>query len=163
MGKFDAFSNLPRIPHDLREGGTNYQFLVEKIKDTFQDRRPSFLITAYSETRAVVEELEEKLSEAKLRVEAAAQLLVEAYEGEGITSLKVAGVGTVRIQLTPYSHVKDRETYQQWCLENNFLPQMQIPWSTTNSTVKERLLAGEEPPPGVDVFIKTQVFLTREK
>jgi hypothetical protein len=38
---------------------------------------------------------------------------------------------------------------------------MSLPWQTVNSLSKERLLDGQPPPPGVDVFAKTKIVLRK--
>jgi hypothetical protein len=164
VGKYDAvIANLPRLPTALKEGGNNRQFEVDQKKAEFPDRAPSALLTAYAALRAEADTMDEKRKELGLRIEAVADLIIEIYEGEGITSLRVAGIGTVRTQFDPYARVSDPSTFRQWCLDNGFGDQMQLPWMTMNSVAKERLLANEEPPPGVEVYVKPKPVLTREK
>ena len=167
MGKYDSVvQDLNKLPPEIRysdAGGANYQYAVEQEKLNWQDHTPSVLISQYAEQRALAEEKEEEAKALRLKVEAISQLLMEVYEAEGITSLKVKGVGTMRTDYPPYSKVVDREAFHQWCLDNGFGPQMNLPWQTTNSVVKERLLTGMDVPPGVDVYVKPTPVFSREK
>ena len=164
MGKYDAIVlGLEKLPPEIREGGANYQYAVDQEKLNYGDHTPSVLIVQYADLRAQAEEKDREAKALRLRVEAISQLLMEVYEAEGITSMKVQGVGTMRTDFPPYSHVVDKETYRQWCLDNGFGPQMSLPWQTTNSVVKERLLTGQDIPPGVDVYVKPTPTFTREK
>ena len=167
MGKFDEIvGGLARIPPEIRysgSGGLNYQYKIDQAKEKFTDRTPSVLITMYADLRAIADAKEDEAKELRVQVEAAAQLLMEVYEGEGITSLKIKDVGTFRTDFVPYSHVANKEEYHAWCLESGFGPQMTLPWQTTNSVTKERILSGQDAPPGVDVYVKPTPVFTREK
>ena len=166
MGKYDAIlANLPRYPVELQDGGANRQYEIDQLKtdENFPDQTPSGLLVRYADIRREKESLEDQVSEQNRMLEAASQLLLAVYEGKGITSLQVKGVGTVRAQYEPYSSVTDKEAFHEWCLQNGFGPQMQLAWQTMNSVSKERLLNAEEPPPGVTVYVKPKPVLTREK
>ena len=166
MGKYDAvLASLPRFPAELQDGGSNRQFEIDQLKtdENFPDRTPSGLLVRYASIRKEKEELEEGVKEKNTLLAAAEQLLLAVYEGEGITSLQVKGIGTVRTQYEPYSSVTDKEAFHEWCLQNGFGPQMQLAWQTMNSVSKERLLNAEEPPPGITVYVKPKTVLTREK
>lgn len=167
MGKFDALiPGLKKLPLEIRyisSGGVKYQEKVEGAKEEFTDRKASVLLAKYGELRAEADQKEIELKAASLKVEALAQLLSEVYEQEGITNLRVAGVGTFRTDFEPYSHVVEKNKYHEWLMENGFGPQLTLPWQTTNSVTKERLLSGEEAPPGVEVYLKVKPVFTREK
>lgn len=166
MGKYDSvIAKLERLPAEYREGGAAYQERINQAKtqEEFPDRSASGLMIKYADCRRVIDDLEEKLSEAKVLVEAASQLLVEVYEGEGLQSQRIGGVGTVRVEYKPHASVVNKEEFHEWCLANGFGPQMHLMWQTTNSIAKEKILNAEEPPPGVKVFNKPTPVLTREK
>jgi hypothetical protein len=62
----------------------------------------------------------------------------------------------------PYGKVVDSEALRQWALSDPDLSRkMALPWMTINSLTKERTLAGEAPPPGVEVFAKQLVRLNK--
>lgn len=165
MGKYDALvGRLPKLPVELApDTDQNRQYEVEQAKKLFVERSPAALVTQYAGIRKECDEMDERARELGIRREAIEQLLVEVYEGEGITNLNVKGVGALRTQYAPYTRVVDKEQLHAWCLEQGFGPQMALPWMTLNSTVSEILLSGEDAPPGVDVYIKPKLVLTREK
>jgi hypothetical protein len=165
VGKYDALTGrLPRLPAELVEGNDkNRQYEVEQAKKLIVERTPASLVTQYADIRRECDEMDDKARELGLRREAMEQLLIEVYEGEGITNLNVKGVGALRTQYAPYTRVVDKELLREWCVEKGFAAQMTLPWMTLNSTVSEILLSGEDCPPGVDVYIKPKLVLTREK
>lgn len=164
MGKYDALTaRLPKLPVELQQDDPNRQYEVEQKKKLIVERTPSALVTQYAALRKESEAMDETQHDLGLRKEAMEQLLIEVYEGEGITNLNVKGVGALRTQYAPYTRVTDKAELHAWCLEKGFGSQMTLPWMTLNSTVSEILLSGEEPPPGVDVYIKPKLVLTREK
>jgi len=77
--------------------------------------------------------------------------------------MKVKGVGVIRTDYLPHTYILDKPAYHQWCIDNGFLDQMQLSWQTTNSTMKEKLLSGEELPDCVEVYNKPTPVFTREK
>lgn len=147
----------------MSEENSNRQYEVEQAKKLVLERTPASLVTQYAAIRRECDDMDEKARDLGIRREAVEQLLVEVYEGEGITNLNVKGVGALRTQYAPYTRVVDKAMLHAWCLSKGFGPQMSLPWMTLNSTVSEILLSGEEPPPGVDVYIKPKLVLTREK
>ena len=167
VGKFDSITpGLPVLPPEIRYnavGGAAYQAKVDEAKGEFQDRKPSVLLTQYGDLRAQAEVKEREAKDLWLRVEAAAQLITEAYEAEGIPTMTVRGVGTMRTDHVPYAHVEDRGAFHEWALDHGYGPQMSLPWMTTNSIVKEMLLGGEDAPPGVTVYVKPTPVFTRDK
>jgi len=46
-----------------------------------------------------------------------------------------------------------------WCVAEGLERQMSLPWQTTNSLTKARLLEGEPEPDGVTCYAKTKVRL----
>lgn len=169
MGKYDGVvQGLEKLPPEVRYasmGGVKYHEKVEaaKLADEFQDHTPTVLLTLYADLRRQAEEKEEEVKALNVRVEAAAQLLVEAYEMNSIDSLNVKKVGTLRTDYVPHTHVTDKAAFHQWCIDNGFEPQMSLPWQTVNSVMKEKLLSGEEVPECVSVYVKPTPVFTRDK
>lgn len=165
MGKYDSLikdKKIPRLPAELIEGGTNRQYEIDRAKELIEDRNPTALASLYAKVRAVVDEKEEEAKVLRTQLEAVAQLLIDVYEGEGISSLNVLGVGSIRTQPSLHTQIKDKKLFHDWCLEQGLQESMSLPWMTANSIVKERLLNGEETP-GADVYFKTVPVLTRAK
>lgn len=117
----------------------------------------------YAELRKVKEVFEAEESEVNLLIAAYEQLVVDYYEVEGVSSQAVVGLGTVRSQPEPHAQVTDRDKFRDWCVENGLMRSLNLAWQTTNAMVKERLLAGAAPPPGVEATCRTKLVFTKEK
>lgn len=167
-GKYAAV--IDKLPKFLGND-PSYQEKVIAVKDAILDEAleqtgsrfvpASDLARLYEELRGEVAGLEEKLSEANLRLEAHSQLLQDQYEIEGLTSLRLADGGSVSLQYEPYAKVEDKEAFRQWCLHNGLEKSLALPWMSTNAITKERLLAGEPEPDGVSAQAKTKVVLRK--
>ena len=154
----------PKLPRYQEED--TYQDKVNLKKDEFLERlqkhTSAALVQAYVAARDEVLDIKKRLSEANLQLEAISQLLVDQFEDEDVTSIKVSGA-TVRVQVEPYASVKDKATFRRWCLAHGLEESMVLPWVTTNLITKERLLAGEPEPEGVEVFQKNRVVMVKER
>ena len=162
-GKYDDVN--PRLPRFQQE--PRYQDKVQDAKADVLARignTPSSpeLVRAFVERRNHVDSLKEQLSAANLELEAISQLITDQFDDEGVYSMKVQGA-TVRLQIEPYASVKDRDAFWRWCIANGLEESMTLPWQTTNSITKERLLDGKSEPDGVEAFQKTKLVLTRDK
>jgi len=69
----------------------------------------------------------------------------------------------VRTQWEPYAKVEDKELYRLWCIAEGLEKSLCLPWQSTNSVTKERLLAGLPVPKGIIAHAKSTIVLTREK
>jgi hypothetical protein len=158
MGKYDGL--LSALPREVDISA--YQQKVEARKAEFGGvGQPAPAARRYRELRDRKDELEDLLSVVNLDIAAAEQLLHEAYEHAGITSVKLDDGSSVRIQFEPVARIEDREAFRRWCLENGLEAQLMLPYQTTNSLVKERLLDGEPEPSGVKTYVRTKTVLTR--
>lgn len=116
----------------------------------------------YTKARLAKDKADEEVSKANVEVAAWESIMQEVFEMEGITSLKLATGETVSTYPEPYAQVSDPQAFRNWCMDQEGLgDRMQLAWATTNSIAKERLLAGEEPPPGITVFVKTKSRLNK--
>lgn len=182
MGKYSGVvDKLPRLASEEPA----YQEKINALKEVISSepdfqRHASALARMYIDTRTGLapeslnqeareslivalgkEGLQELLSECQMRLTAIEQMLVEQYEVEDTTSLRLDTGASVAVQLEPYAQVRDRETYRLWCIKEGFAPIMTVPWQTTNTETKRRLLAGEPPPPGVEAYAHPKIVLRR--
>lgn len=104
--------------------------------------------------------IEDLLSRCNLYLTAVEQLTVDQYEVEGVNFIRLEE-GSVAVQVEPYATVENHELYHQWCLAEGLLPMMALPWATTNKLAKDRLLNGEEPPPGVGIYAKSKIVVRK--
>lgn len=161
MGKYDRIINsLPRLL------GTEpaYQIRVQAVKDEMLKELPnhaSAFARSYAEIRAEKDEADDVLSEINLRLEAVSQLMAEAFEVEGTTKLTLDTGQTVSTYYEPAGRVVDKEAFRLWCIENGLERSLQLWPSTMVSLLKERLLAGEDAPAGVEAHARRAIRLSK--
>jgi len=126
-------------------------------------RHGSRFAKVYQQLRFVKDELEAHESNLNLLIEAYTALITDQFEVEGTTALTLDDGFNVRVQYEPYAQVEDREAFRQWCVANGYERSMTLPWQTTNSLVKARLIEGENEPPGVKAYSKTKTVLTKPR
>jgi hypothetical protein len=164
VGLYDAVAkNLPRLPVELTEGGAAYQAKVDEAKKQYEDRDPDTLFTLYALLRAEEDVAEAKRKAVTLRLNAVTQLMVDAFEKRKMTHLTLDKVGAVRTDVVPHAIVKDKEAYRKWCLRHKYGPEMGLLWQKTNQITKELLLDAQEPPKGVDAYLKITPVFTKAK
>lgn len=163
MGKYSkVIDRLPRMAGEE----PSYQEKVNAIRSEIVSE-PDFQLHAstlakrYVDIRLEKNELEEAMYEVNLRLTAVEQLLVDQYEAEGTTSLKLDSGDNVSVQMEPYAQVVDKEAFRLWCLEEGLANLMTIPWASTNSMTKTRLLEGEPEPPGVKAYARSKIVFKR--
>lgn len=150
-----------KLPRTLNTDA-KHQEKVDALKASLVvERSPASLAQAYASLRREKDELSEQLSELQVRVDAVAQLLAEAYENEGVASLKLGDGSSVSVQLEPSAKVEDKEAFRLWCIANGLERSLQLWPSTTNALVKERLLEGAPEPDGVTAVMITKLVLRR--
>lgn len=159
--KFDGLRGVvPILPEEFRKDSNfNRQMKVDAEKAEIKDRSVTGLIRAYAKVRAEFDVVEAEYKRVGVKREAFEQLIINHYEAEKIDSMGVALVGTVRRDYKPYAKVVDKPDYQKWSFENK-KDQLSLPWPTLNSIVSEMLLDAQEPPPGIEAYLKpTPVFV----
>lgn len=154
-GKYEkVLERLPKFKEEAK--------LQDKIQETKRfilskiPRHASALAAHYVQVRLLKKALDEKRKKLNIEEAAIIQLMDEQFDAEGTTSLTLSSGANVRLQYEPYATVKDRELFRLWCIENGLERSLMLPWSTTNSTVKELLLAGEPEPPGIATYNKVK-------
>tara|TARA_R110000787_G_scaffold196120_1_gene307377 strand:- start:328 stop:816 length:489 start_codon:yes stop_codon:yes gene_type:complete len=143
--------------------GGAYQDDVEREKRAILDRTLSDSDLA-KHLIAVREERDQAklvLAEITVRLTGCEQLIADAFEASGITSMKLDTGDTVGTQIKPYARVADRGAFRAWCVEQGYEDALALPWQTTNQLVAERLLDGQPEPDGIDTYKQTTVTLRR--
>ncbi len=155
---------LPKlVPADAK-----YQDKIEAIKKEVLLEHghtwlpASTLAKDYTDIRIEIDVIEDMLSKVNLRLEAITQMMINQFEVEDVSSLRITGA-TIRTQIEPYATVKDKVAFRKWCVENGLEDSLTLPWPSTNSITKQRLLEGLPEPDGIEAFQKTKVVLTRDK
>lgn len=154
MGKYvDITPKLPRLQE-------NFSDRVEMRRSELRGRSTVELLRAYIDARQKKDAIEEELSTVEETIRAAASLIVARYEEEGITSMRTL-THAVSHQVEPVAKVADAFALRAWARENGFEERLALPWQTVNALTKERLLAGEAPPPGVEVYALDKLKLVK--
>lgn len=158
-GKYSAITpNLPRLDEEKPER----QEKLNRIKAELTKNgslSAATIAKLYAISREDMDRLNEEKSVIQLQLDAIEQLLKDRYEEEGLDMVRLDSGASVSVQNEPYAVVKDREAFRLWCLANGYEREMTLHPGTTNSIVKELLLAGEPPPPGVAAFSRTKLYL----
>jgi hypothetical protein len=143
-----------------------YQEKVDALKtkmrdDLGADLNATYLANMYLEARNEKDDVKEQLSEVDLKITALEQLITERFEVEDVSNIRLASGALVNVQNEPYASVEDRDLNRQWAIDSGLERSLQLPWATLNSHVKELLPMGEPIPPGVKLWVRTTVRLTR--
>lgn len=156
----------PNLPKFL-DPDVKYREKVEQEKERLLDGQMSIpareLAVMYVAAREAKEATDAQLKLDNITVEAARILFCETMEDEDLTSLGLTGIGAIRVQREPYAQVVDKAAFRHWCLRNGLEESLALPWQSTNSITKERLLEGKPEPDGITAFQKDKVVLTRNK
>lgn len=154
MGKYT------KVLKDLPKFEEPYDEQVQKLKADYAGMGATQLAEAHIKLRVEKAELEDQIKELNKKLEATRQLGVDAFNGEGLESVKLGTGQSCRLQPEPYPQIVDKELFRLWCLEKGLQSQMHLHSSSASSLCKERLLEGEELPPGTMVFTKEKFVVT---
>lgn len=167
MGKWEAFkAKFPRWQDPNEKHRTKVDAAIERMRALDLDHEDLCMILRT--LKGEKKRLEDALSVTQVEIDAAQVLFVDKLEQMGVSKFTTAvsldeqtgessGGDTFYVQPEPYASVRDRDANREWAVANGLESLLQIPWQTLNAMTKERLEAGEELPPGVEVFIKTKV------
>lgn len=166
MGKYDSIIARLRLARLGEE--PKYQEKINVVKNELRENlganlQASILAGMYEEVRDEKEKIQEQLSDVNLRIAALEQLIDERYEAEDITNVKRSNGSSINIQREPYAQVVDRDEVRIWAVATGLERSLMLPWQTLNSHVKELLQLGEPLPPGVKLYSRASVRLTRGK
>jgi hypothetical protein len=117
----------------------------------------------YLWARRLEDVLDDMAKRKNILLQAYLEMVIDYYEIEGTTTLKLADGEGARLEYVPHAVVKDREKFQQWCIANGFGPQLQLPWQTTNAETKDRLAVGLPEPDGVEAYNEVKVIYVPAK
>lgn len=169
-GKYDhIIPKLPRYePTDAEE--LSRQDSINALKDEITDRTPVKLAALYAEMRKEKDELKEQLSVVELTVEALEQLLIASQEkgepgwglyGANEKTIRLPSGASIRTEAGIYAKVIDKEKFRLWCIANDYENQLQLWPSVMAAVTKERLLAGEPEPDGVEATGTTSLKFSK--
>jgi hypothetical protein len=121
----------------------------------------SKLARIFRDLRVIKKMFDEQEKVLNILLDAYGQLLVDQYEVEGTSSLKLDDGASVRVQYEPHATVVDREANRKWAIANGLENLLSLPWQTVNALTKESLLKGEPEPDGVSATSYPKVVYTK--
>jgi hypothetical protein len=152
MGKWSAMKGqLVRFTQPVE-----WQQKIDKQKQELQELSLKQLCEHMVATRAQKDQLNSALEDLNTELEALNQLMLEELETEGLTSIKTEQ-GTFYIQDEPYASVQSKTELIAWVKETGQEELLSLNYMTLSSLTKGRLEAGENPPRGVNVFLKSTI------
>jgi hypothetical protein len=138
-----------------------FQQKVEQAKANYSGRGAADLATAYAAIRAEKDSLAEQDSALNVHLAAVEQLMWDAYDAAGLTSLKLQSGASVRVGVEPSTTVTDRAALVAWAKANGLEGLLTLYAQTVGGIVRERLLSGLPMPDGVEVRARNVTVLTR--
>ena len=157
MGKYTTLaSSFAAKPEAI-----GFQDRVDKAKTEIHATTQIELANRLIAIREEKQDAKEILSEVNVRLSAVEQMLIDAFEEGGVTSLKLESGASVSTQIRPWVRVEDRRAFHLWCLDNGFADALALPWQTTNSLVSERLIDGLPEPEGITTYKQTSVVVRK--
>ncbi len=161
MSKWIQFRNKLERLLPGASGNEEYQKKIQQTIDYYTKGKAlktlNQLGKIYVELRAKKRDLEADVSYLTLRMEALSRVLLTRLEDDGITSFKTPADVTLYIRDEPYASIEDRGKVLRWIKENNHTELLGIQWQTFNALMKEYLTDGKKIPPGVKLFLKSNI------
>lgn len=152
-------NRLPKF-QPVNESTTQEELIGKLTKELkvlgFEDK-----LAMFCELREERDRLEDERKAVDAKIEALTRLIIDSYEERGVQSVKLDSGASVSMQVEPYAQVVDRDAFREWCIKNGLANALQLPWQSTSSLTKERLLAGDPEPDGVQAFCKSKLVLRR--
>jgi hypothetical protein len=146
--------NLPAFTEE-----PSYQEKINETKSQFIGLETSELAKHFNIGKQQKKELEEQISDINVGLAALSQLLVENLKGQDLQKVTLAAGGTVYLSVEVYPSTADKNTVREWAVEQGMSEILTVNYRTLQGIVKERLEDGLEPPPGVEVYLKTTARL----
>ena len=137
-GKYDkVVGRLRPLPIE----NASYQERVDTVKETIDDKSIVALAENFVTQRDKKDVIEDHLKKCDLHIEALKQLIAKRFSAEGVRSINLESLGySVTLNREPKAVVKDKEAFRLWCVGEGLERELTLPWGTTNTLVKEKLL-----------------------
>lgn len=107
--------------------------------------------------------LEEKVKKINVELEALSQLMVSEMETDRIDMLRLSSGDSLSIKDEPYASVEDKSKFISWIKESGQEDLLSVHYQTMLAMVKDRLVSGGQPPPGLKLFIKQSITRYRPR
>jgi hypothetical protein len=148
-GKLEAFAQAP-----------DFQAKVDKDKRLYARLDTAKLAKEFVGWKRKKSAGEARERAINVKLEALSQLLVEKLEGADFEAVQLRGGVSVSLQDKPYPSVVDRKKLFGWIKKTRMASLLSVHHQTLVGLVTEALAAGTNPPPGVEVYLKTSAKAT---
>jgi hypothetical protein len=162
VGKWSATAKaLPPVPLDPEE--KDRQGLIEERKLVRKrlEMSASELAAEYAAARAVLDVAKEEEKQARLDVDAIEQLISDAFELEGVSTVRTSDGASISWRQEPYAVVTDRAALRAWAMANGHEADLQILWQTANALMKASLEDRQPLPDGIAAHCVDKVSLRK--
>jgi len=145
---------LPALPVD-----PSYEEALVSQMAVYQGMNLAYVAQEYNDLEEELAEREKEIQRMKLQLEAASRVLGQKMEDASLESAVMAGYKWTP-KFEPYPQVKDKAALRAW-VDDHMSDNLSLPFMTLKSVVKDALEAGDELPPGVEVFLKRSFSRTK--
>lgn len=133
----------------------------DEIKKNLQDEdypvNVKTMGVVYKNARNEKDRLEDLIKAQNLIIEAMNQELVELLEASDFTQVKLGSGVSLNIKDDVYVTVKNRQEFLAWIDEEELTDLLTVNYKTMESLVKNRIIDGQEVPPGIDTYFKQSI------
>src|SRR4249920_5866 len=131
-GKYARFVGV--LPDARQVIPEDHQAKISRVKEIILSEVPH-QATSYAQlhlyARLRKERLKVLIKEMNLEIEAINQLLIDQYEVEDVTMIKLETGTSIGTQVEPYAQVVNRDLFREWCIANGLERSLMLPWQTT--------------------------------
>lgn len=125
-----------------------------------EPRHASHLMARVAACREAKDEIKATLKACNIELEAYTRLMADQYEAEGITSLTLDHIGSVRLQEEIYVSTENPAEIQKWAMADEDLKRkVTLPSPTLTAVCKALILQGIHVP-GVKLYRKLKAVYT---
>jgi hypothetical protein len=160
MAKLSVTEKLRQLKQKLglqeKQEDQGWQAKIDLYKEAMTDLETPELARRFSIARARKRQLEEEVSLCSTEMEAMSQLLVQNLQNSETQSVHLNTGETVFVQIEVYPANVDKDQLRAWVMVEGMLELLTVNYQTLAGLTKERLINGQEPPPGVEVFLKSK-------
>jgi hypothetical protein len=130
---------------------------------TFDQLSQQELGKRYTELRDKKDALEAQEKKINLELEAVQQLLIPKMEQNGMDLYRMPSGDSLSIKDEPYCSVADKDAFTSWIKETGQESLLTVHYMTLSAMTKDRLQTGQNPPPGIKVFLKQSITRRRAR
>jgi len=147
-GKYEAVAK--GLPRELR-GDPKFRERVDAVKAQLPPEQKTAVRAAalYETYRAWKEELQKSLDEAQVRLSAAEETMWDAFEREGVSSLKLESGCSVSVTPAITFRVAEPDKLRAWMVANGLEGKLTVNSQWLTAACGDRAVEGEPLPDGV--------------